>query len=108
MAQKWGSYLLDGVRALFGALIWHEERGVFAPLKGIDGNALVLDPPLASIVEVSGSDTYVCEAPAGTAASDAAWRCQKISVSGGVTTITWADSGRFSQAAANRTALTYA
>ena len=46
---------------------------------------------LASIILVSGSDTYVAEAVPGTAATTAAWRVKKINVTGGATVISWAD-----------------
>jgi hypothetical protein len=71
--------------------------------------------PLATIVDQSvANTTYVCEAPAGTASSAAAWRITKIVVVGSVTTTTYGGTaqtgyGRFDQVADNRlTSVTYA
>lgn len=43
------------------------------------------------IDEVSSSVTYLGKAQIGSATSDSSWQIQKISVSGTVTTIAWAD-----------------
>jgi hypothetical protein len=51
------------------------------------------------IDEASSTLTYVCEAAPGTASSAAAWRVQRISVSGAVTTISYAGTGAFDQIA---------
>jgi hypothetical protein len=70
--------------------------------------------PLASIVDTTttANTTYICEAVAGSASSAASWRIQRIVVSGGITTTTWAGSagsyGRFNQVADDRATLTYA
>ncbi|CAB4241322.1 hypothetical protein UFOVP60_15 [uncultured Caudovirales phage] len=64
--------------------------------------------PMAAIVDetVSGT-TYVCKAAVGSAASAAAWRVQRITVSYGVTTIKYAGTGAFDQIADNRTSLVF-
>lgn len=60
------------------------------------------------IIEVSGSDTYVGQAPIGTATSSALWKIQKISVSGTTTTITYADGNTSADNIwDNRASLTY-
>lgn len=107
MADKWSSHFIRGLQGAFANLLWHDSNQIFAPMKGIDGAALVIDPPLASIVEAAGADTYICEAPAGTAANEAGWRIQKITVAGGVTSTTWANGGQFDQVADNRASLSY-
>ena len=106
MARQWNSHFLERAQAFMG-LLWHDENQMFAPQKGIEGAALVSDMPLASIIEVSGADTYICEAKPGTAETEPGWRIQKVTVSGGVTSITWANGGRFDQVAANRASLSY-
>lgn len=68
-------------------------------------------PPMAQIIDTSttANTTYICVAPTGAVSSAAAWQIQRIVVSGGVTTITWADNGGFTQIADNRaTSVTYA
>lgn len=68
----------------------------------------VADPPLKRIIdEASSTVTYLCEAQPGTASSAAAWRVQRISVAGVVTTISYAGTGAFDQVADNRAALSY-
>lgn len=108
MARQWTSHFFDQLSGAFANLLWHDTEQQFAPQKAINGAGLVLDPPMASIIDVVGADTYICEAPAGTAASESGWRIQKITVSGGTTTTTWANGGKFDQVAANRDSLTYA
>lgn len=55
-----------------------------------------------------GPITYIGIAAPGTAQSTAKWQCKKIDSSvTGTTTITWADSGNFSQTATDLTSLTY-
>ena len=64
--------------------------------------------PFKRIVdEASASVTYVCEAAPGSASSAAVWRVQRISVSGAVTTISYAGTGAFDQVADNRVSLAY-
>jgi len=69
----------------------------------------VWDGALKTIVEDLGTGTtYIGEAVPNTATSAAGWRVQKIVVSGGTTTITWAGGGsRFDQIWDNRASLTY-
>lgn len=63
---------------------------------------------LATKITISGTDTYVGEATIGTAQSSALWRASKISVSGGTTTITWADGNdSFDNVATDLTSLSY-
>ncbi|MCH9730685.1 MAG: hypothetical protein K0U84_13600 [Actinomycetia bacterium] len=69
----------------------------------------VMDPPLATIVVSSGGYTYVAEAPAGTSATAASWRCSQIDSDGSTT---WADGdGNFDNtpgaAGANLSGLSY-
>jgi hypothetical protein len=68
----------------------------------------VRDPPLDQLIdEADSTTTYICEAVPGTATSAAAWRVQRVSVSGTVTTIRYAGTGAFNQVADNRASLTY-
>jgi len=68
----------------------------------------VREPPLDQLIdEASSTITYICEAVPGTATSAAAWRVQRVSVSGTVTTIRYAGAGAFNQIADNRASLTY-
>lgn len=64
---------------------------------------------MAQIIdEVSASLTYVCEALPGTLSSAASWRIKRISVSGTVTTVSWADgNSSFDNIADNRASLSY-
>lgn len=76
---------------------------------GYDGQSLQKNQAdaMATKITVSGDDTYIGVAKPGTAQATAKWRCKKISVSGGTTVITWADSGNYSQVATDLTALSY-
>lgn len=66
------------------------------------------DRPFKQVIdEASSTVTYICEAAPGTATSAASWRVKRISVSGTVTTISYAGTGVFDQIADNRAALTY-
>lgn len=109
MADKFNSifFRVVDLRGAFANLLFDDTAEGLTVQKAVNGAGVVIDPPMASIIEVSGADTYICEAPAGTDASAPGWRCQKVNVTGGVTTTTWADGGRFSQVAANRTILNY-
>lgn len=63
---------------------------------------------LATKITIVGGDTYVGEATIGTAQSSALWRAQKISISGGTATITWAGgSDSFNNVATDLTSLSY-
>ena len=66
----------------------------------------IFETPKAVKVTVSGTTTYVAEAPVGSAEGDAVWRAQKIDESSD-TIITWADSGNYTQVATDLTALSY-
>ena len=58
--------------------------------------------------EVDANTTYIGEATPGTATSEAKWRIKKISVSGTVTSISWAGGSRsFDQIWDNRLSLSY-
>lgn len=58
--------------------------------------------------EPDASTTYVGNAQLGTAASSAGWQIQKVSVSGNVTTISWADGvDSFTKIWDNRATYTY-
>jgi hypothetical protein len=58
--------------------------------------------------EVSSTVTYVGEAITGTALSAASWRIKRISVTGTVTLIEWADgNGSFDNIWNNRASLSY-
>ena len=62
----------------------------------------------AQKITVDGDDTYVGVAEPGIAQATAKWRCRKINVSGGTTTITWADGNtEFDNVATDLTALSY-
>ena len=65
------------------------------------------DTPRAMKITVSGSITYVADAPVNSSQSDPVWRARKIDETTG-TVITWADSGNYSQTASNLASLTYA
>ena len=67
----------------------------------------VFETPIAVKITTSGATTYLAEAPVGSAEASAVWRAQKI-VEGTDTTITWADSGNYTQVATDLTSLTYA
>lgn len=63
---------------------------------------------MATKVTISGSDTYEATAPAGTAQASALWRAKKVTVSGGTTTVTWADgNANYDNVATDLTALSY-
>lgn len=65
-------------------------------------------PQAVRLDEVSSSITYVGRAAVGTATSAASWQVQRISVSGVVTAIEWADGdGLFNNVWDNRAALSY-
>jgi hypothetical protein len=58
--------------------------------------------------EPDSSTAYVGEAALGSATSAAVWRIKRISVSGTVTTITWADGNEnFDNVWDNRASLSY-
>lgn len=65
--------------------------------------------PLATrLDEASATVTYVGKAKMGSADASAVWQIQKISVSGNVTSITWADSNSaYDNVWNNRASLTY-
>lgn len=65
--------------------------------------------PLALLMdEVSASVTYIGKAKIGTATSSAKWQIQKLSVSGTVTSITWADGdSNFNNVWDDRAGLSY-
>jgi len=69
----------------------------------------IWDGALKNIIdEASATTTYIGEAVTNAATSAAAWRIQRISVSGTITTIEWAGGGsRFDQVWDNRASLTY-
>lgn len=63
---------------------------------------------MAELIDAaSESVTYICYASAGTPTSEPAWSCSKITVTGSVKRVTWADSGRFTQVADDRATLIY-
>lgn len=63
---------------------------------------------VTKVDEVDSSTTYVGWAASGTASSSASWKIQKISVSGTVTTIEWADGNQlFDNVWDNRASLSY-
>jgi hypothetical protein len=72
-------------------------------------DSLGADVPYAQrIDEASSTVTYVGRAEPGTAEGSAAWQIKKISVSGSVTTITWADGNEnYDNIWSNRAALSY-
>ena len=88
------------------------ENGLVTTAVGNQRTYEFLGNPSESLAEVidvaSASATYVCQAPYGSATSAAVWSCKKITTTGNVQQITWADGGKFSQIAANRASLTYA
>lgn len=72
------------------------------------GGVFTEGTPLKTLVdEASATTTYVCEAAPGTATSAAAWRIQRIVVSGTITTVSFAGTGAFDQVADNRASLGY-
>lgn len=63
---------------------------------------------MAQKVTVVGDLTYVALAPAGTLEATAGWQAYKVTVSGGTTTVTWADGDTlYDNSASDLTALTY-
>lgn len=66
-------------------------------------------PSLAVLIdEVDSSTTYVGKAEPGTATTSPSWQISKISVSGTVTAVEWADGDRlFDNIWSLRTSLTY-
>lgn len=63
---------------------------------------------LQILIDSQGTTTYVGEAKTGALVSAASWRIQKISKSGSITTIVWADGDtNFDNIWANRASLTY-
>lgn len=76
-------------------------------------NALVVTEAASAALttrldEASASVTYVGKGAIGSADSAAVWQIQKITVSGTVTSITWADSNaNFDNVWADRASLTY-
>lgn len=62
----------------------------------------------AQKVTVVGDLTYVALAPAGTAQATAGWQAYLVTVSGGTTTVTWADGNKnYDNVATDLTALSY-
>lgn len=81
-------------------------NGQTAQANAPDAMATKITTPLVS--GSPGPITYIGIAAPGTAQSTAKWQCKKIDSSvTGTTTITWADSGNFSQTATDLTSLTY-
>lgn len=79
-------------------------------MKYPDRNAtkIVFLPITTKIDEADASTTYVGEAEIKTQTSTAEWRIKKISVSGNVTTISWADGdSNFNNIWDDRATLTY-
>lgn len=66
-------------------------------------------PAMATIIdEPSATVTYIGVAPIGSAGSGAVWQIKKMTVSGTVTSITWADGNNsFDNIWDNRAALSY-
>lgn len=60
------------------------------------------------IDEASATVTYICEALPGTALASAAWRMQRLTVTGSVTMVEWFDGGKFSGQASLRASVGYA
>lgn len=69
----------------------------------------VVSPSLATKVdEADASTTYIGTAVIGAATSSALWQIKKVSVSGTVTTITWADGNdNYDNIWDNRASLSY-
>lgn len=88
-----------------------EDFGVnTVEILGFDGTNLqrMSADALATKITVVGDDTYIGIAAPGTAQATAGWQCKKISVSGGTTTITWADgNSNFDNTSTDLTALSY-
>lgn len=62
----------------------------------------------AQKVTVVGDLTYVAVAPPGTEQATAGWRAYLVTVSGGTTTVTWADgNSNYDNVATDLTALSY-
>lgn len=72
------------------------------------GNLKTARPDMNVKVTVVATTTYVGYAPPGTLQATEGWQCKKIDVSGGTTTITWADGdSAFNNIATDLTALSY-
>lgn len=76
---------------------------------GADGLPSGADKNMAQYVLVSGSYTYLCSAPAGTALATAGWRISRVEDLGsGSSQTTWADGNtKFDNVATDPTTLTY-
>lgn len=58
--------------------------------------------------QVSATVTYICEALPGTAVNSPAWRMQRLTVVGNVTTVEWHANGQFVGQASLRASVGYA
>jgi hypothetical protein len=77
------------------------KRGLHTVNLGSAGLAISIDEPSSSV-------TYIGQAVMGTATSAASWQIKKITVSGTVTSITWADANdSFDNIWDNRASLSY-
>lgn len=80
----------------------HDERAIRTTEEGSGGTVITL------VDESSSTVTYVGKAVAGSSTSSSVWSIQKISVSGTVTTISWADGNNdYDNKWSDRETLTY-
>ena len=82
-----------------------EYTGITQMQKGSAGAAWSTDPAWTTLIDDTGTYTYIGEAPPGSATSSAVWRIARITNATGSTY--WAASARFSQIWDNRASLSY-
>lgn len=91
-------------RTITGSELWQNYK------QALDvqlANVGVLTTKIA-VDSVVTTTTYIGKSPPGTADGTAQWQIKRISVSGGVTAIQWADSDiEFNNSWSNREALSY-
>lgn len=85
-----------------------EEHGATGDVSTGRRLKYVQEVPLDTLIdEVDANTTYVGQASYGTATSSPLWRIKKITISGSITTIRFADNGRFTQVWDDRASLSY-
>ena len=95
-------------KAPYSEIDWYEHGHEGGTDGGQAYKTVKFSSPLTLIDEVDTNTTYVGETKPGNATSDALWRIKKISVSGTVTTIAYADGDLlYNNVWADRVSLSY-